>query len=483
MARLSKTTVTAENLETLGIRRLADILIEACAEDAVLKRRLRAELASHHDPAALGREVRKRIETLRRSRSFVEWDRTRSLVRDLDALRETIADRVAKVDPVEAHDLMWRFMALAKPTQERCDDSNGYVSEVFAAACRGLGVLADNAKPDPTTLADRCFDALFGNDYAQFDQLVPAMTQALGRDGLLTLRQRMEAAANEPPKSPPKEKGGKREVVGCSARGPLYRDEIDAGRNRWVTSSTLRDIADALGDVDAYLAQFDANQRKAPRIAAAIAERLLVAARAPEAVALLEAADSQRGAFGTQDWEEVYLKALDAVGRGAEAQGLRWQAFEKRLDAQRLRDFLARLPDFDDVEAEARAIDHARRCADIHQALSFLTNWPALDDAAALTLERAGEADGNVYHVLSPAADKLAGKHPLAATLLLRAMIDFTLKEARAKRYRHAARHLLECESLAAGIASFGKFNSHTEYIAGLRKAHPRKTGFWSLVD
>ena len=57
------------------------------------------------------------------------------------------------------------------------------------------------------------------------------------------------------------------------------------------------------------------------------------------------------------------------------------------------------------------------------------------------------------------------------------------LKEARAKRYRHAARHLLECESLAAGIASFGKFNSHTEYVAGLRKAHARKTGFWSLFD
>jgi hypothetical protein len=78
----------------------------------------------------------------------------------------------------------------------------------------------------------------------------------------------------------------------------------------------------------------------------------------------------------------------------------------------------------------------------------------ALDKAAALVVERFAELDGDHYEILSPAADALAAKHPLVAILLLRAMIEFALKENRVKRYRHAARHLAECASLAVTSAT-----------------------------
>jgi hypothetical protein len=84
--------------------------------------------------------------------------------------------------------------------------------------------------------------------------------------------------------------------------------------------------------------------------------------------------------------------------------------------------------------------------------------------------------------VLSPAADALAGKHPLAATLLLRAMIDFALKQNRVKRYRHAARHLAECASLTKGISDFGGFEPHDRYAVRLKAEHSRKSSFWTLV-
>jgi hypothetical protein len=84
---------------------------------------------------------------------------------------------------------------------------------------------------------------------------------------------------------------------------------------------------------------------------------------------------------------------------------------------------------------------------------------------------------------LSPAADALAAKHPLTATLVLRAMIDFTLTKARSSRYRHAARHFMECASLAAAIGDFGAFESHRAYAARLKAQHGRKSGFWSLIS
>jgi hypothetical protein len=85
--------------------------------------------------------------------------------------------------------------------------------------------------------------------------------------------------------------------------------------------------------------------------------------------------------------------------------------------------------------------------------------------------------------ISTPAADALSGTHPLAATLALRAMIDFSLKNNRSSRYRYAARHLIDCSSLASAIEDFGRFEPHDAYEARLRREHPRKSSFWSLVD
>jgi hypothetical protein len=95
----------------------------------------------------------------------------------------------------------------------------------------------------------------------------------------------------------------------------------------------------------------------------------------------------------------------------------------------------------------------------------------------------AEQLNGDHYEILSPAADALAGKHPFAATLLLRSMIDFALKQNRVKRYRHAARNLAECASFASAIGDFGGFEPHERYIARLKSEHERKTSFWTLVS
>ena len=162
---------------------------------------------------------------------------------------------------------------------------------------------------------------------------------------------------------------------------------------------------------------------------------------------------------------------------------MRWAAFEERLSADQLRAYLKRLPDFDDVEAEERAMRHALGFRSFSAALDFFTGWPDQARAAQLVLARASEIDGNLYYLLDPAARLIEGKHPLAATLLRRAMIEDTLDGAKSTRYKHAARHLLECQSLAAGIQDFGTFETHEAFVSRLRARHGRKTGFWSQVS
>ena len=50
-----------------------------------------------------------------------------------------------------------------------------------------------------------------------------------------------------------------------------------------------------------------------------------------------------------------------------------------------------------------------------------------------------------------------------------------------AKRYRHTARHLAECGSLAPLIGDYEQFGPH-EAFACLRARHGCKMGFWSQV-
>jgi len=98
-------------------------------------------------------------------------------------------------------------------------------------------------------------------------------------------------------------------------------------------------------------------------------------------------------------------------------------------------------------------------------------------------MQRADELDGDHYEILTRAAEALAGKYPLAAALVLRAMIDFSLRTGRSTRYRHAARHLLDCSGLSSAIENFGRFEPHDAYEARLRREHARKSAFWSFVD
>ena len=471
----SKTALNAANLEALGAARLAELLMELSAGDGAAQRRLRLELAAGQGSDEVARAVRRRLGQVARARGYVDWYRRRPVIEDLDAHRRAIVEGVAPGDPTEALDLMWRFLALAGPVHERCDDSDGLVGDLFRDALMDLGEIATAARPDPEGLTDHAFGALQDNGYAQYDGLVAALAPALGGPGLTHLEDRLRAWAALPA-------GGDDEAA--ARTGPDAKVSESALRKRRGTARfALSDIADARGDADGFAAQFDEGARRSPAIAAAIAERLLGAGRAAEALAALDGAEVSRWLEPPPEWHDTRLEAFDALGRGAEAQAARWARFEAALSEGDLRAYLERLPDFEDIEAEERALDHVARHRDVHAALAFLVRWPAHERAAALVLSRAEELDGNAYWVLTPAAEALAERHPLAATLTLRAMIGFALREARSSRYRHAARHLVECVNLASRIAEWGAVVPHDLHLAGLRTGHGRKAGFWAAVE
>src|ERR1700730_15265852 len=80
----SRKTLNAKDLEALGAERLPELLVEVSTGNAGVKRRIRLELASLQSPDQVAKEIRKRLSTIARSRSFVDWQNRRDLVDDLD---------------------------------------------------------------------------------------------------------------------------------------------------------------------------------------------------------------------------------------------------------------------------------------------------------------------------------------------------------------------------------------------------------------
>ena len=468
-----KKKVTLDNLAALGSERLAAILFELAEADAKVKRRLRLELAAQDGGDTIAHEIGKRITVLRNARSFVDWQKRRDFVKDLDLQRVMIVERVAQTHAELALDLMWRFMDLAEPVLNRVDDSTGSVGEIFRTACEDLGAVAVRARPNPRGLADRVLAALSANEYGVFDGLVTALVPALDETGKEHLKNRLA-----------------QELEGRGRKADKRSWRANAIRH------ALQDIADSDGDVDTYITLVPVEARGHPHIGMEIGRRLLAAGRASEALAALENARPNRRVDQTRDeefyddpydnesaWEEVYIDALDATDQAEQAQKLRWAAFEERLSSKQLRAYLSKLQDFEDVEAEERAMKHALGFKCFSAALDFFRAWPDQARAAQLVLTRTSEINGNLYYLLDPAAQLIEGKHPLAAALLRRAMIEDTLDSAKSSRYKHAARHVRECFSLASSIQEYGVFETHDAFVSRLRARHGRKVGFWAQLD
>lgn len=476
----SKSTLNAKNLEALGTERLAQLLIEISTGDAAAKRKLRLALAGAEGPREAAREITKRLTSIARARTFVNWQNRKALVKDLQTQRSAIMEQIAPHDPGEALALLWRFMGLATPVFERCDDSSGTVIDIFHQACADLDEVAKAAGAAPEALARQVLDALQNNGFGQYDGLIGIIAPALGPEGVAHLKTLVEELGRTPVPVPPKSEW---QAVGWGSGGTRYAHEMEERARQSTVEMALKDIADVQGDVDGFIAQYDPKTRKVPKIAAEIAQRLLAAGRAGDALGFIERAEVDQARWIPPEWQDARLAVLEALDRKDEAQAFRWACFEHDLSGEHLRAYLKRLPDFEDIGAEERAMAHAMAYPSLLHALLFFLDWPALDRAAELLEARHDEIDGDHYEYLAPAAEALSERHPLAATLVLRAMIDFTLTRSRAKRYRYAAEHLVSCARLARDIPDFGAFETHDAYVARLKEDHGRKFGFWSLTS
>jgi hypothetical protein len=382
----SRRKVTAENLAGLGVERLAALLVDVAETRPDLKRRLRMELAAEQGAQPLISEIDKRLASFETNRARVSWRQLPAFLRDLDALRDLITERLGALDRPASLERLWRFLDTARGVASRLRSREEALAAVFARAADDLG--AALAGQDPRLAAE-------------------ALTPAMSRQPSHWVDWLPRILAVTPPS-----------VAEHTLRQALERPVAAPG---WI--SLVRRLADAAGDAETFRSTYSSEALITPPIAAEVARRFLREGQIEEAGAVLRAAaqqaPKQRPATADFDWESVWIDYLEQSGALGDAQAVRWASFERTLSAERLKAYTSRLADFDDVEAEGRAFAVAAGHKDFEPALRLLMEWPALPEAAQMIVERPDDVRASADDA-EAWADRLRRRYPAAAHLLLR---------------------------------------------------------------
>lgn len=434
-----KKTLAAANLAVLGQDRLAALLMEVAAGDALWKRRLRMELAGEVGAPDLALELDKRLTALGDSRVRVSWRKRPELIRDLQSLRRMTVDRLAELDARLAFDRMVSWFDLYPGLALRVKDPKGELAVLFDGATAELAALASALGPQGAVpvLSDALATRL--SEWASWigrgvGDLSPAVASAL----LVELTK------------------GKPRPTGRLAL-------------------VVRKLAERSGDLDAWISAIPDDDRHRPEVGSVMATRLAAAGRVEDARRALEASrptapppsrwgrKAEPAPPPPEPWLEAEIAVLDAEGRTMQADEARWTLFERTLSPDALRAIIARLPDFEDVAALDRAFAHAAGYFDPVKGLAFLMGWPALREAAEMIEARGAELRGGHEDTALWAA-RLSARYPAAALILLRARAR-TLIRLGSGMTDEVEGLVHEAESLAADSGDEG----HTAFIAGLR--------------
>ena len=469
MAR--KPVLSPDKLKDLGADKLAQLVLEEAERNTGFRRQVKAALAAKSGPEAIAKLIDRRLSGLARAKSFIEWDKARAFADDLRSLTDVITAELGPAAPALAIDRLLRFIATHEQVFERVDDSSGRVQDVYYQAIHATGDLAPSLSAfEADTLPEKIMTVLGESVHGYLADVTKAVAAHMPQNSLARWDSDLKDA-----------------IAGRQAEEAVRKSDgwFYSMTSQWAAMRQL--LASARGDLDLLIAL---ELKKKPHMQ----DTLGIAAQLLEAGRYTEALDWTRKPAGrtfgeTDDGlspERVSLEArvLDATGERSAAQALRWRCFEARPSADILREYLKQLPDFEDIEAEDRGHAFVLEKTDPILALQFFHDWPRLDLAAKLIATHPHRWDGGDWHTLPKVAGLLEHDHPLAATIIYRALLDNILDRARSKAYGHGTKYLGKLDLLAGEadpIRPSGMIN-HATYLAKLKSAHPRKSGFWARI-
>jgi hypothetical protein len=394
------------------------------------------------------------LAAVKRRRGMVRGRETREFAGELAELLADLA--YSDVAGRLGVDLVAAFIRLDRHVFEHCDDSGGYVGDVFRCNARTLFRDFAGRCDDPPYVADLIFDLVANDEYGVRDGLLDDVSAYLPEPLIRGMIARFQAIPAAPDSF---------EALGKLARVCVLARHIgDLGLFE-------RTVVELFGpDHPAGAAYIAAANLECGNPRAAL-EQL---SRVPEGAT-----------FKRLERQELMFTALGQLGMTAAQLELGWNMLREERARSGLDRLLSVLGDEnrDAVIAGEAALILAGPGFSFGD-LAFLVNLGRFDDAETYLLGRFDQVDGYHYEILAPLADAMcrAGR-ALGSSLIYRALLASILNRGTYAGYSSGARYLRTLDQLSASVSDWHGLPDHTTWRSALHAAHARKSAFWARYE
>lgn len=436
-------------LVDLGTEALADALLKLAERYAAVDDLVERMIAT---PKESIQRFKAKLSGLKRSRRFIDWRGSSSFARELQDL---LQDLQAGVDDSRlGAELVAAFYETDQKTFDRCDDSNGFVGDVYRYQAKELFLGYACRCADKDWLVGLLLNLMQKDDYGVRDALIHCAAEFLPERHIRALIADFQQSADK------------------------ETDEYHKRHWLGLVESLARQIKDAPLFENARLASWD---------------EVSTAACLDIGWVYLECADEKTAldwlkrippteTFKADERDQLLLDIYARLGDGSQQAAIAWRIFRRFRSARSLEALLTVIgPDQREavVAGETNAIlgEPAWSSTDA----AFLVDTGCLDKAEGYLLDRAAQLNGDYYRQLLPLAEVMEKEgRSLAATVLYRALLDSILQRAQTKTYPIGVRYLKKLDRLAMSVADWRAIQDHGAYREHLEQQHGRKRSFWS---
>ncbi|MBL7112430.1 MAG: hypothetical protein ISS19_10885 [Bacteroidales bacterium] len=439
-----------KKLIDLGPDVLADALLKLAEYDDTADR-LVERLTS--DPDDIIRKFKRRISGLKRRKRFIHWRESRQFAAELDDLLEDLEE--ANPEPCAGMTLVASFFETDQGVYGNCDDSSGYISNVYRYGASRLFAQYAFACRNKKKVLDLLIKTYSNDPYGVREGLLDKAREMLG------------------------DKDAKNAIHIFELLAEGESNEFQKRHFQLAIESLARQTGDAKLFEKVRL---QSQQEPGTSTCLDIARVYLESGHPNTALEWIERIPSD-ASYMYNERIDLMQKIYGQLGDSGKQEEMAWLNF-RTLRCLNTLDNLLKI--IGEEKKEQVIEDEAALIIDEgendYSDIQFLIDVKRFDEAEICILVKAGTRtlNGDYYYTLLPMAKALESEgRNLAASMIYRALMESILDRKSYKAYPHAARYLRKLDMLAVEIDDWQDLGEHGEYHVWLNQVHGKKTSFW----
>ncbi len=401
------------------------------------------------------KRCKRKIAGLKRASRFVPFKESSGFARELETVLQEIKAGVD--DPLTGVELIVAFFETDAGTFGRCDDSNGFIGDVYGIDAQKLFVEYASRLTDKEKIVDILFELNQKDDYGVRDVLIDCANQYLPVSNIRAMISMFQTCCNQ-------------------------ANDVNNTRH-WLRliESLARQIKDAALFEKARLASWS---------------ELSTAACVDISQVYLESGDTQRAlswvekvpendTFLLRERNQLLIEIYRNLGDQDKLYTILHRNFRlyRSVDTlQELLDVIGKDKQYDVVEKEVNALMNQSKF-NISDA-EFLLSIGKIDEAETYILSHANQLNGDLYTGLIHLARGMEKEnHALVASILYRALLTSILTRGYIKAYSYGIRYLMKLDRLSTKISDWKGFDDHEAFVVQIKQEHGRKRRFWESYN